>query len=207
MKVMEEKSHGRPALDVSHLPTVVFGNRGLVWWGTLGMMAIEGTVFAIAIAVYFYLRTRTNDWPPNTNPPPLLWGTLDLIVILVSIIPNHLAKKSAEKMDLRRARLWLIVLSLGAFVIAAIRLLEFPSLNTRLWENAYGSITVTLLGLHTLHLFTDLADTIVLATLFFTGPLSQKRFVDAAENSDYWYFVVGSWIPIYVVIYWAPRWI
>jgi heme/copper-type cytochrome/quinol oxidase subunit 3 len=26
-----------------------------------------------------------------------------------------------------------------------------------------------------------------------------------AENSMYWYFVVLSWIPIYAVIYIAPR--
>jgi cytochrome c oxidase subunit I+III len=25
------------------------------------------------------------------------------------------------------------------------------------------------------------------------------------ENSDYWYFVVWTWLPIYFVLYWAPR--
>ena len=28
-------------LDVSGLPTIVFGHRSLIWWGTLGMMAID----------------------------------------------------------------------------------------------------------------------------------------------------------------------
>jgi hypothetical protein len=32
-----------------------------------------------------------------------------------------------------------------------------------------------------------------------------KRFVDVAENSGYWNFVVLSWVPIYLVVYWAPR--
>ena len=43
----------RPVLDVSHLPTVAFGTRSLTWWGVMGMMAIEGTVFVLMIASYF----------------------------------------------------------------------------------------------------------------------------------------------------------
>ena len=39
----------------------------------------------------------------------------------------------------------------------------------------------------------------------FTGPIEEKRFVDVSENSYYWYFVVFAWLPIYGVIYWAPR--
>jgi heme/copper-type cytochrome/quinol oxidase subunit 3 len=39
----------------------------------------------------------------------------------------------------------------------------------------------------------------------FTGPLEGKRFVDVSENAMYWYFVVLSWLPIYAVAYWAPR--
>ena len=63
----------------------------------------------------------------------------------------------------------------------------------------------TLFGLHTLHLVTDAWDTGVLNVLFFTGPLEGKRFGDVSENSLYWYFVVVSWLPIYAVLYWAPR--
>jgi cytochrome c oxidase subunit 3 len=46
---------------------------------------------------------------------------------------------------------------------------------------------------------------VVLAVLMFTGPLEGKRFVDVSENAMYWYFVVGSWLPIYAVIYWGGR--
>jgi hypothetical protein len=28
--------------DVADLPTVTFGHRSLMWWGTLGFMVIEG---------------------------------------------------------------------------------------------------------------------------------------------------------------------
>ena len=45
----------------------------------------------------------------------------------------------------------------------------------------------------------------VLAVLMFTGPLEERRFVDVSENAMYWYFVVLSWLPIYALIYFAPR--
>jgi len=48
-------------------------------------------------------------------------------------------------------------------------------------------------------------DTAVLAVLMFTGPVEERRFIDVEENAVYWYFVVLAWLPIYGVIYWAPR--
>ena len=96
------------------------------------------------------------------------------------------------------------------FVICAIaivmRFYEFPHLHFRWDENAYGSITWTLLGFHSFHLVTDLADSTVLTVLMFTRHGHEPtRFVDEAENAFYWYFVVLSWLPIYAVLYWAPR--
>jgi cytochrome c oxidase subunit 3 len=55
-------------LDVSHLPGYVFGHGSLMWWGTLGIIVIEGTTFAMLIATYFYLRLRVTDWPPHLSP-------------------------------------------------------------------------------------------------------------------------------------------
>jgi heme/copper-type cytochrome/quinol oxidase subunit 3 len=195
----------RRALDVSQLPTVVFSHRSLMWWGTLGMMAIESTVFALAIMAYFYLRSHQETWPLTSLPPDLLWGTVNTVVMLVSFIPAHLAKRAAERQQLRPVQVWLLVSTLFGIAFAVIRGLEFSALNVRWDSNAYGSVVWLLLVLHTTHVITDLIDTIVLTVLFFTGPLDGKRYVDVSENSFYWYFVVATWIPIYLVIYWGAR--
>ena len=92
-----------------------------------------------------------------------------------------------------------------AVVFTVVRFLEFSALNVRWDTNAYGSVTWVLLGFHTVHLLTDFADTIVLAVIMFVGPVDEHRFVDISENSFYWYFVVISWVPIYAVLYLAPR--
>jgi cytochrome c oxidase subunit III len=193
------------ALDVSQLPTVVFGHRSLMWWGTLGVMAIEGTVFALAAMAYFYLRSHQPTWPITALPPDLLWGTVNTGVLLASFWPAHRAKKAAEQLDLRRVQLWMVASVLFGLLFTGIRVMEFATLNVRWDSSAYGSVVWLLLGLHTTHILTDLLDSVVLTVLFFTGPLDGKRYVDVSENSFYWYFVVATWIPIYLIIYWGAR--
>ena len=195
----------RATLDVSQLPSYAFSHRSPMWWGMLGMIAIEGTVFALTIMCYFYLRSHSDAWPMGVLPPDLLWGTVALVLMLASAVPNQLAKKAGERYDVHGVRLWLGVTILFGLALLVVRCFEFAALNVRWDSNAYGSVVWTLLGFHTTHLVTDWVDSVVLQALFITGPLENKRFVDISENSVYWYFVVLVWIPIYFVIYWGGR--
>ena len=196
---------GTGALDVRRLPSFDFGVRSLMWWGTAGLMAIESTVFALAIVIYFYLRSHVERWPLTTPPPELLWGTLNTAVLLVSAWPNHLAKRAAERLDRHGVQVWLSVCLAFGLVFLVLRGFELGALNVRWDTDAYGSIVWMLMALHTTHLVTDTWDTTVLDVLFFTGPLEGKRYVDVSENALYWYFVIASWLPIYAVVYLAPR--
>jgi len=99
----------------------------------------------------------------------------------------------------------MVVCLVFAAAFNVIRIFEFKTLNVWWDSNAYGSVTWTLLGVHTTHILTDFLDSAVLAVLMFTGPLEERRFVDVSENAMYWYFVVLSWLPIYALIYFAPR--
>ncbi|MEX3936652.1 cytochrome c oxidase subunit I [Paraburkholderia phymatum] len=192
-------------LDVRKLPSFGFGSRSLMWWATAGLMLIEGTVFAIAVAMYFYLHSVNAAWPMDAPPPSLLWGSLNTAILLLSIVPNELARRAALKGHREDARLWLAVCLAFAVIFLVLRGFEFAALNVMWYANAYGSIVWLLLGLHTTHLVTDTVDTAVLALLLYTGPFEGKRLVDTCENAVYWYFVVLSWLPIYAVIYLAPR--
>lgn len=192
--------------DLSELPTHAFGTRSLTWWGVVGFMLIEGTGFALAIAAYFFLMSQEQLWPPSALPPKLLWGTLTLAVMVLSEIPNVWVKKAAEEERLRDTRIGLVIMSIVVIPLLVLRGFEFANLNIGWDRNAYGSILWALLLLHTTHLLTDWVDTLVLAALMFTEHGGEgRRFVDTSENGLYWHFVVLSWIPLYVVIYWVPR--
>jgi len=196
---------GTQALDVGGLPTYAFGHRSILWWATMCMIAVEGTVFALSITAYIYLKGRVPHWPPGVSPPELRWGTLNVIILLVSIWPNLLARRAAERFELSGVRLWMTVCMVLALAFNIVRFYEFSALNVRWDTNAYGSITWTLLGLHTTHILTDFLDSGVLTAVMFCGTVDEHRFVDVSENAMYWNFVVLSWLPIYALIYLAPR--
>jgi cytochrome c oxidase subunit III len=175
------------------------------WWGTIGFIALEAMGFAIAIGTYLYLAVRDEQWPLGAAPPNPLVGSILLIVLLISVWPNMLSDRHARDEDLPRVRFDLVVMSLVGVATIVIRAFEFDMLHVSWDSNAYGSIVWALLGLHTLHLVTDVADTIVLTALMFTRHAHGRRFSDVTDNAFYWQFVVLSWILIYVLLYWVPR--
>jgi Heme/copper-type cytochrome/quinol oxidase, subunit 3 len=197
----------RQIIDVSDIADHGFGSRSIMWWATVCMIAIEASVFILTIASYFYLQGKEATWPPaDTQLPGLKWGTINVLILLLSLIPNQFTKKSAENKELSKVRIGMVVCDLFAIAFVIVRIFEYTTLNVRWDANAYGSVTWTLLSFHTIHLVTDLMDSIVLTVLMFTHHGEKpRRMVDVSENSFYWYFVVISWLPIYGCLYWAPR--
>ncbi|MEA3082102.1 MAG: cytochrome c oxidase subunit [Sphingomonadales bacterium] len=193
--------------DLSDLPTHAFSHRSLTWWGVVGFMVIEGTAFGLVAAAYFFLMSHEAEWAPRPwIPPNLVAGTLFTLLILLSEIPNTMIKRAAEAYDLGAVRGLLPLIVAIGFVLLVIRGFEFNSLNVMWYDNAYGSIIWALLLLHTTHIGTDWADSVVLWLLMRTAHgESPRRMVDTDENSLYWRFVWLAWIPIYLLIYWVPR--
>jgi heme/copper-type cytochrome/quinol oxidase subunit 3 len=192
--------------DLSRLPLHGLGTASLTWWGTLGFMLIEGTAFVLGIAIYLYLYTLALEWPLGAPAPDLGPGTALTLILLASMVPNLLLSRWAKRRELGKVRVGLVVMSIVAIPPLALRWFEFGAMHT-LWDsNAYGSITWALLGLHTTHLLTDLAETLVLTILMFTrhGP-NKRRFSDVEDNALYWNFVVIAWLPLYACLYWVPR--
>jgi heme/copper-type cytochrome/quinol oxidase subunit 3 len=196
----------RRTLDLSRLPVGGFGSHGLWYWAGCAFMLIEGAGFALAIATYIYLMNSAQHWPLASDPPSLLWGTLQTVLLLGSVVPALILSRAARRRDRKATQAWAIPLVVLNFASIVIRGFEFPALNTRWDQDAYGSITWALMLLHTTHLLTDFIDTLFLTVMLFTHPLSTDRYSDVDDDVVYWIYVVLVWIPIYLVVYWAPRW-
>jgi heme/copper-type cytochrome/quinol oxidase subunit 3 len=194
------------SVDVSRLPTVVFGSKDLMWWGTMAFIVIEGWTLALTIMAWFYLRQNVQEWPPLRTPDPrLLIPTINLIVMLASLIPAWLAAKAAEKLDRSATTRWLLVSGGIAVVILVLRWFELWSIETRWDTNAYGSVAWLIVGLHATLLLLDAADTIGVGVMFARRELPPHYYTDVTDNTMYWYFTVLSWIPCFLVVYVGPR--
>jgi cytochrome c oxidase subunit 3 len=193
-------------LDVSKLPSVSIGHRNVSWLGNIFYMAIEGTMFLLVIASYFYLRTRSVDWPPAPEQPPALqYGIANAVLFVVSLFPARWIQKQALVGNRSGVRIGLLVLALLAALIMALRWFEFTALNCHWTDNAYASTIWVLLAVHAGHVITEWAETSVLFAVSCTPRMEGNRFADASNNSDYWYFVVGTALLCDLVIYATPR--
>jgi cytochrome c oxidase subunit III len=195
-----------PIVDVSAIPETPNDDRALVWVGTLCMVVIESTVFALSIVSYLYLRSIADTWPPPTaGAPRLLVPLLNLGVMLVSLLPAIWADQAAKRQDVPAVRKALVLsLVLGALFLVG-RVFEFRSLHCQWNSHAYGSVTWTILGLHTLHVVTSLIETAIILAVFLTQKPQRRHFLDARLDGVYWYFVVGSWLVLWTVVFLGPR--
>lgn len=192
--------------DLASLPHSAAGAKHLVWWGNIGFMLIEGTGFALAAAVYLYLMTQGSSWPPpGDRLPGLLWSGLFTGGLLLSAIPNIWVLHCARTKHLTGVRWGTLAMAIIALVLLVLRWFEFKHLNVSWHHDAYGSVIWLLLVLHTIHVLTDWVETVVIGVWLFTHDVGDDQFADVEDNSNYWTFVVLCWLPIYVLLYWAPR--
>jgi cytochrome c oxidase subunit III len=197
---------GRIVGDLSHLPTSGFRSHGLWFWAGAGFMLIEGTGFALAVAAYLSVMAGSDQWPLTDGAPELLWGSLTTGLMVASLIPNAFASRAARERRVHSVRRWVLLLAGLEIAALVLRGFEFPHLNTRWDQDAYGSVVWAVMLMHTVHLITDSLDTILLAVFLHTHPVDDERFADADDNCGYWAFIVAWQVVVYVLVYWAPRW-
>ncbi len=89
-------------LDVSDLEPYAISSQAPLWWGQACIVCIEGTMFGILIAAYFYVRLRMDVWPPPGDQfPHVLLPTLALIPLIGSAFGSYWASEAAKKDDRR----------------------------------------------------------------------------------------------------------
>ncbi len=192
-------------IDVADLPVGTADSRALLWWGNLGMMAIEGTMFAMLFANYLYLRTVNFDWPPATvQRPDLFWPTFDLVLLLVVGVAMLVADRSAKAERLLTAQLLFAFGVVAGIVFLAIRWRNMYWLGYKWSDHAYGSIVWTSIGFHTFHTISAVGETALLLVYSLVRPVTKKQLLDFRCTAVYWYFVFITWVPFYALVYVAP---
>jgi len=193
-------------IDVSALPTYSFGPESVNWWGTVGLMVIEGLVTFLCIATYFYLRTNNADWPPPPTPLPKLgWPTVNTVLLFLILIATIATDRAARRDEIGRMKAGMVLMSLIGLILCVTRYYEFSSLQTKWDANVYGSVTWTLLGIHYSHILSEVVETLAITSLVLLGHIEGIYRSNVSDSCLLWYFIVGIWVIIYPVLYLTPR--
>lgn len=204
----------RPIIDVSTLPDTELDHRSAIWWGNLLLLAIETTMFALLIGAYFYLRGNFAQWPPPhiagpmayLDPAPRLGvPTVNLFVILSSVVPMAWADRAALRMQSGSVCRGLIVCIVLGLIVIALRCWEFGALRFRWDDNAYGSITWTIVAMHLLHLIVATLELALMLVWILRKGMDEKHARDVRVTAVYWYWVVATWVLLYLIVFAGPR--
>jgi len=161
------------------------------WWGMAVFVATEATLFGTLLGTYFYLRFRTQQWPPHGVPEPKVVVPLVLTGVLVlTSIPMQLSLASAQRGRLSAARVALAVALIVQAGYLAMQLHLFTDDLHTFSPNAtaYASIYFTLVGAHHFHVLVGILLNVWLS-LRLLGGLTNYRLVALQATTFYWHFI------------------
>ena len=167
-------------------------------WAIALVIATEFTLFSSLIATYFYLRFRTDSWPPDGIPDPSVVMPLVLTgLLIVSTVPMAAAVRAARAA--RRGAAWgLVALAAaiqGTYLGLQINLFADDLHKFSPSDDAYASIYFTLLGVHHAHVAVGLVLDVWLLGVFAIG-LTNYRLLALRVAAYYWYFVAAIGVAV-----------
>jgi cytochrome c oxidase subunit 3 len=160
-------------------------------WAMLLLAATEGALFGTLLATYFYLRFESPQWPPVGIEAPSVALPLALTGVLVlSTGPMLLAARAARRG--RAGAAWLLIalalLVQGGYLAWQIVLYAQDVRELSPDATAYGSIYLTLLGVHHAHVAVGILLGLWLLARLVSG-LTDYRVVAVRVVALYWAFV------------------
>jgi cytochrome c oxidase subunit 3 len=203
----------RRSMDVSQLPSTLFDTSALIWWGNTLLLTIETAMFGILIALYFSVMMNTSPFPPPRvdrlpviyhSEPEMTLPIAGLILLIVSLAPAIFLDYSARKRRPVAVKLGLVLTILFNIAAIVLRYYEFDSLHFKWNDNAYGSITWMILGIHMFHLIAMFCEDTLLIAWTFANGLDDKHALDLTVMAVYWYWIVGIWLVLFTLVYGVP---
>jgi cytochrome c oxidase subunit III len=192
--------------DLPRLPVYVLGSKSVVWWGMVGLLAIETTVILGMIAMYFWLKLVNPAFPPEgIDVPDLFLPTLNTAVLLASGVAMLVAKRAIVRGDQRTMAIAQLVALLLAATFVGIKIVEYSGYDYDWSTHAYGSITWTMTGFHFGHVVSILLKGTVTFAMTLRGMFRPDRHLAFEVGTLYWVFVVLIWLPLYFTMYISPR--
>lgn len=172
--------------------------------GVMGMLIfviVEVMIFAGLISAFEIIRASAMVWPPPDQPRlPVEATAVNTAALLASGALLLFSRRSFTR-DPRRAQTPLLfAMLLGAFFVI-FQGREWVALigeGLTLSSSALGSFFYMIVGLHALHAI------VAIAVLFYTWRLLRQGWLASSQLAVaevFWYFVVGLWPILYLVVY------
>lgn len=171
--------------------------------GVLIFIGAEVMLFAGLISAFVVLRANAEVWPPPDQPrlPIGITGVNTIILLASGFTMWRAMQKGRLAVEVRT---WIAVSALLGCVFLSIQGSEWIQLlgyGLRASTSAYASIFYALIGCHGLHVAGGVIALVAVVQRVVPG-VDASHFRDAvAAAGVFWFFVVGLWPLLYVLVY------
>ena len=172
--------------------------------GVMGMLIfviVEAMLFAGLISAFAVIRSSAIVWPPPDQPRLPVGETLvNTAALLASGALLLVARRTFERSPRGAQTPLLLSMMLGAFfvVFQGVEWVALIRQGLTLTSSSLGGFFYLIVGLHALHAVA------ALGLLAYTWLRLQRGWLAGshlAAAEVFWYFVVGLWPILYVVVY------
>jgi len=171
----------------------------------LVFLGAEIMVFGGMISVLLVLRANADVWPPPGQPRlPLLVTAANTLVLLASGFAMQRAYGSVGRHRPVALVRWLAgTAALGAvfLLVQGREWINLVRYGLRFTANTYAATFYTLIGAHGMHVLAGLIVLLVVLRRAAAGAYTARQHVGLDVARLYWFFVVGIWPVLYVLVY------
>ena len=186
-------STGSPSPTRPLLPNAVLA--------VLIFVVVEVMMFAGFISAFVISKAQFNVWPPPGQPRlPVEATAVNTLVLLASGALLFWAGRKFAK-DPRSARIWLLIPTVMGCCFVGFQGVEWFRLlqaGLTLFSGSYGSFFYMIVGMHALHAIIAILVLVYLYILGLRGSLTTNALW---AGQIFWYFVVGIWPVLYILVY------
>lgn len=169
--------------------------------GMIFLLFTETMFFAGLISAYLVNKAGAY-WPPFGQPRlPNEITAINTLILLSSAFTNYLFRKKFAEGNGKKLLMITILLGIIFITIQGIEWIKLLQFGLTTTSSLYGAFFYILIGAHGFHVFIGLSILFYLLFSIRKDSSKEKTLNKISVCSMYWYFVVGIWPILYILVY------
>ncbi len=174
--------------------------------GLLTFLLSESLMFGALFVVYFILKGRLPQWPPEGTEVELLLPAINTAILVASSFVIHLGDDAIKKNDVAGMQRWYLITAAMGTIFLGGQIYEYMNLGYGLSTNLFSNCFYLMTGFHGLHV---LIGVVMIMGVWWrsrtAGHYSDVKHTGVEMAEIYWHFVDVIWIMLFTLIYILTR--